>query len=128
MRILLLILVLTNVAWVWDYGTVDGQVKPPPAITFECGPTATGPFQVVASFSPAPIVAELFPVIPSTAAYCRIRSIDSISNVAAAPAPVIDSRVLALDAKLAGICRAAKAMSSTSTSFAGRIRKEIPCP
>lgn len=36
-------------------------------------------------------------------------------------------RLDALEAKLAGICRAAKAMGGTATTLAGRLRKEIPC-
>lgn len=35
--------------------------------------------------------------------------------------------VAKLQAQLAGICRAAKAMGGTATSLAGRLRKEIPC-
>lgn len=43
------------------------------------------------------------------------------------PVPVEDPRIGTLERQLAGICRAAKAMGGTSTSLAGRLRKEIPC-
>jgi hypothetical protein len=36
-------------------------------------------------------------------------------------------RIATLEAQLASICRAAKAMGGSPTSFAGRIRKEVPC-
>lgn len=38
------------------------------------------------------------------------------------------TQVQALEAKLDGICRAAKAMGGKPTTLAGRLRKEIPCP
>jgi hypothetical protein len=41
--------------------------------------------------------------------------------------PVDDPRLLKLEAQMAGICRAAKAMGGTASTLAGRLRKEIPC-
>lgn len=38
-----------------------------------------------------------------------------------------DTRIKKLEGQVDAICRAAKAMGGTATTFAGRIRKEVPC-
>jgi hypothetical protein len=51
-----------------------------------------------------------------------------LSNVVSFAVSESDARLLLLEAKMAGVCRAAKAMGGSSTSLAGRLRKEVPCP
>jgi hypothetical protein len=58
----------------------------------------------------------------------RIPGTDVVSNTARYWVDASGQEFLELKSKVEGICRAAKAMGGTATSFAGRIRKEVPCP
>lgn len=122
----------------WDYDTSIGPI--PATATVQHAAVFTGPFLDVATIPSLPSTYPE-PLVPTgwTAVYYRIHNDGGDSNVAGYVLPVTtittDPRVDALllrmtsaESKLAGLCRAAKATGGSPTSFAGRVRKEVPCP
>jgi hypothetical protein len=102
----------------WD-PTADGF------LLLEYSTSATGPFEVLKEI---PAYPPSYPL--STFGFYRIRVANGgpVSNTVQFSLAVTDTAILELTSKLEGLCRAAKAMGGTATSFAGRIRKEVPCP
>jgi hypothetical protein len=122
----------------WDYDTTLGPI--PTTATVQRGPASAGPFTDLATIASLPS-SYPEPVVPTgwTAVYYRISNAGGLSNVTGYVLPVAttttDTRVDALllrmtaaESKLAGVCRAAKAAGGSSTSLAGRLRTQIPCP
>jgi hypothetical protein len=140
----------------WDYDTTVGTI--PATATVQRAPAISGPFTNLAiipslpSTYPEPIVPTgwlavyyrihndggdsnvagyVLPVVeptPTTTLDIRVGLLETQVSILQSQMAVMQSRVTAAESKLAGICRAAKAMGGSSTSFAGRIRKEVPCP
>jgi hypothetical protein len=125
----------------WDYDLSTGGTISATALV-QRGPAASGPFTTIATIPSLPSTYPE-PAVPTgwTAVYYRIHNDGGDSNVAGYVLPVVtpttttDPRVDALllrmtaeESKMAGVCRAAKAMGGSPNSFAGRIRKEVPCP
>jgi hypothetical protein len=104
----------------WTYTTTNVG----PTVTIERANNASGPFTVVTSL---PSSTTKFYVVPDNFFYRVSNPVGSSNTVQVVIVPVDDPRLLKLEAQMAGICRAAKAMGGTASTLAGRLRKEIPC-
>jgi hypothetical protein len=111
---------------VWQYTTtnVSGSVM------VERAPSQSGPFTVISTVSSSP---SRFTLPAPDGLWYRVTNATGVSNVVQYTIPIVAGlsleapRIATLEAQLASICRAAKAMGGSPTSFAGRIRKEVPC-
>src|SRR5687767_14812774 len=97
---------------VWQYTTTNVG----PTVTIERANNASGPFTVVTQI---PSGSTRFYVVPDNF-YYRVSNPVGSSNTVQVVIPEEASKLKD------SICRAAKAMGGTSTTFAGRLRKEIP--
>jgi hypothetical protein len=100
---------------VWKYTTTNVG----PTVTIERANNASGPFTVVTTI---PSSTTKFYVVPDNFFY-RVSNPVGVSNTVQVVIVPVDEVGKLKDS----ICRAAKAMGGTATTFAGRIRKEIPC-
>jgi hypothetical protein len=109
---------------VWKYTTTNVSA----IVMVERAPSESGPFTVISTVASNP---SRFTLPAPDGLWYRVTNATGVSNTVQYTIPIVasfeDPRIAKLEAQLAGICRAAKAMGGTSTSFAGRIRKEIPC-
>jgi hypothetical protein len=99
---------------VWQYTTTNVG----PTVTIERANNASGPFTVVTTI---PASTTRFHVVADNF-YYRVSNPVGSSNTVQVVIPVSE-----VDTLKNSICRAAKAMGGTATTFAGRLRKEIPC-
>jgi hypothetical protein len=117
MMILLFLLLAVNAEasdLVWQYTTTNVG----PTVTIERANNVSGPFTVVTTL---PSSTTRFYVVPDNF-YYRVSNPVGASNTVQVVIPVSE-----VDKLKDSICRAAKAMGGTATTFAGRIRKEVPC-
>jgi hypothetical protein len=99
---------------VWQYTTTNVG----PTVTIERSNNVSGPFTVVTTI---PSSTTRFYVVADNFFY-RVSNPVGASNIVQVIIPVSE-----VDKLKDSICRAAKAMGGAATTFAGRIRKEVPC-
>jgi hypothetical protein len=68
------------------------------------------------------------PPPPTTTIDTRVTALEAAVLALTTVNTQLTGRVTAAESKLAGVCRAAKAMGGSSTSLAGRLRAQMPCP
>jgi hypothetical protein len=84
----------------------------------------------VGSIAQTPVDVRPQWMIPATmSGSLAVAAVDSNKNMSPLSNPVVlnpvDPRIAKLEAQMAGLCRAAKAMGGTATTFAGRVRNEV---